>query len=137
MPPVSKRYFGKFCSTHPELKGERYKSNSACIACSKIRARPAKVKYMIKRKVQDKEAVFHHYGNKCKKCGIGDPDVLTIDHTKQDGAEHRRQMGSLSSHQIYRWLVRNNFPKGFRILCANCNIKTYKTHMRQKGVYKS
>lgn len=30
---VSKRYLGKICEKHPELGGERLRSNSACISC--------------------------------------------------------------------------------------------------------
>lgn len=30
-----KRYFSKVCAKHPELKGERYRLNSRCVACNK------------------------------------------------------------------------------------------------------
>ena len=29
---------------------------------------------------------------------------------------------SISSNGFYYWLIRNNFPEGYQILCANCNI---------------
>jgi hypothetical protein len=31
------RHFGKVCDKHPELKGERLKSNSRCVACHNAR----------------------------------------------------------------------------------------------------
>ncbi len=32
-------YVGKVCPTHPELKGERYRSSSTCPACVRVRHR--------------------------------------------------------------------------------------------------
>lgn len=53
---------------------------------------------------------------------------LTIDHTEDNGAEHRRQMAAEKGNAwgqaggpTYRWLRDNNFPPGFQVLCANCN----------------
>ena len=59
------RYFGKVCEKHPELNGERLKSNSSCIACrnekrhaqirNKYRADPEfKEKYLSRKKEQKK-----------------------------------------------------------------------------------
>ena len=44
--------------------------------------------------------------------------MLTLDHINNDGAEHRRRM---VSKDIVLYLIRNNFPEGFQILCYNCN----------------
>ena len=33
MRPKAKRYFGKVCAKHPELKGERMSSNRTCLGC--------------------------------------------------------------------------------------------------------
>lgn len=35
----AKRYFGKVCSKHPELDGERYVANRSCTACNLARYR--------------------------------------------------------------------------------------------------
>lgn len=57
----------------------------------------------------------------CLKRGerVTNINLLTIDHIKNDGNEHRKKVGS--GHFLYRWLKRNNFPDGFRVLCFGCN----------------
>jgi len=65
--------------------------------------------------------VFNHYGWKCKCCKETIKEFLTIDHINNDGAQHRKKIGSWSI-ALYRWLVENNFPKGFQTLCFNCNF---------------
>ena len=82
-----------------------------------------------------KEEVFGHYGSDGKKacalCGIADIDVLCIDHINGNGNAHRRLVGG-SGVSVYRWLKVNNFPRGFRILCCNCNRKAFILRRREK-----
>ena len=52
-------------------------------------------------------------------------EFLSIDHINNDGAAHRRKLGS---NYIYSWLIQTNFPEGFQVLCHNCNLA--------KGFYK-
>jgi len=59
----------------------------------------------------------------CRWCGQGDQDVLTIDHIDNDGANHRRQLGIGCGKLIYRYLIKNDYPPGFQVLCFNCNNK--------------
>jgi len=61
----------------------------------------------------------------CRWCGQGDLDVLVIDHIDDNGAEHRRENGGkgFSGDRFYRWIIRNDYPPGFQVLCANCNLK--------------
>ncbi len=54
----------------------------------------------------------------CAICGKMDIDVLTLDHTLGGGCKHRREMGYSSLH---RYLRRNGYPHGYRVLCRNCN----------------
>lgn len=54
-------------------------------------------------------------------CDINDLDMLTIDHTNNDGAAHRKAM--VDSSKLYYWIVKNNYPSGFQVLCANHNLK--------------
>ena len=68
--------------------------------------------------------VLSHYGGnppKCKNCGFDDMNALTLDHIKNNGAEHRRQIGCRGGYSYYNWFVKNNFPDGYQVLCANCN----------------
>lgn len=65
-----------------------------------------------------KEAVFQAYGGFiCACCGETEKTFLSIDHIHNDGAEHRRQIGT---GNVYRWLRDNGFPSGFQVLCMNC-----------------
>ena len=48
-------------------------------------------------------------------------EFLTIDHIHGHGNEHRKKMGFKGGSDFYRWLIKNNFPEGFQVLCMNCN----------------
>lgn len=64
---------------------------------------------------------FDHYGGpQCNCCGETTLEFLCIDHINGSGAEHRRN--DPSANAIYRWLKAHNYPKGFRVLCHNCNM---------------
>ena len=68
-----------------------------------------------------KLAVISHYSNLTNKClCCGEPDIrfLTIDHINGNGNKHRRQNKIVD---LARWLIRNNYPEGYQILCFNCN----------------
>lgn len=67
--------------------------------------------------------VLQFYGGnppKCACCGEKEIKFLSIDHIKGGGTKHRKEMGVGKS--IYPWLIRNNFPEGFQVLCHNCNM---------------
>jgi len=54
-------------------------------------------------------------------CEITDIRVLTIDHINDGGTKQRKELNA-SGSLFYRWLVKNNYPEGFQVLCYNCNI---------------
>lgn len=56
----------------------------------------------------------------CVKCNETNPRFLSIDHINNDGADHRKSIGGGS--YLYDWLIKNDFPKGFRVMCYNCNL---------------
>jgi len=72
-----------------------------------------------------KSDVFSHYCLegiiKCAHCGITDIDVLCLDHVNDNGANERKLAGLGSC--FYQWIKRNNYPVGYQVLCANCNLK--------------
>ena len=73
---------------------------------------------------------LQYYGGtppKCACCGESIIEFLTIDHIDGKGAEHRRQIEKeygwkLGGNQLIFWLKRNDYPKGFQVMCANCNF---------------
>ncbi len=58
-------------------------------------------------------------GGKCKCCGEANEIFLAIDHVNNDGHIHRKEV---KKRMIYGWLIKNNFPPGFQLLCHNCNM---------------
>ena len=72
-----------------------------------------------------KEAIFAHYGGKCAFCGDSNPNHLSIDHKNNDGGKHRRS--GFRSTKFYRWIIANNYPDDFQLLCF--------THNFEKGHY--
>jgi DNA-directed RNA polymerase subunit RPC12/RpoP len=81
--------------------------------------------------------ILKHYSNgtiTCKSCGFSILDALTVDHIDGGGNEHRRSIGiAHGSEQFYRWLRINKFPKGFQVLCMNCQFIKYKKQRRESG----
>jgi len=75
--------------------------------------------YNRSRRVRTKLIVTSHYGKICSCCGKDNIDVLTIDHVNGGGSYDRKELGS--GDAFYRWLINNNFPLGFQVLCFNCN----------------
>jgi hypothetical protein len=121
----------QICKSCEQLKAkERYHRNP------RIWIQRSQVYYSLHKKEirehQNKEnaerriRVLMHYGGmppRCDCCGEQHLDFLTIDHMKGGGCKHRKLIcGSDSSTSFYRWLEKKRFPKGFRVLCSNCNL---------------
>jgi hypothetical protein len=72
--------------------------------------------------------VVYHYSNglmKCDICGESHYEFLEIDHIHSDGNTHRNEIGE-SGRQLILWILKNNFPYGFQVLCRNCNMEKVK-----------
>lgn len=67
---------------------------------------------------KNKKICFNHYGHKCRCCGESIFEFLTVEHINGNGRKHRNEN---NINNIYLWLIKNNFPEGFEILCYNCN----------------
>lgn len=59
----------------------------------------------------------------CACCGEKEVKFLSIDHIEGGGTSHRKHLGKSEGKKgnIVLWIIRNNFPPGFQILCHNCN----------------
>jgi hypothetical protein len=78
------------------------------------------------RRKQIKKIILKHYGGdppKCACCGEAHIEFLTIDHIQGAGNKQRRELfgGTGGGDRFYSWLIKNNFPDGFQVLCRNCN----------------
>lgn len=82
-----------------------------------------------------KESVVNVYTNgvglcQTPDCGQGDLDVLCVDHVDNNGAQQRK-VQRRTGNSFYLWLRMHDYPHGYQILCANCNLK--KEVERQRG----
>ena len=116
-----KKNKAKHCATQ-----RRYyaKNREKCLAATQIwrdknvdKHRQCSREHNLRTKLK----VLGAYGGcKCQSCGIEDVEVLCIDHINNDGANHRKEM---VGKRMYEYLIKNKFPKGFQVLCRNCNWK--------------
>lgn len=68
--------------------------------------------------------VIDHYTNgtrKCMCCGYSGAEFLTIDHVGNDGNDHRHNSGIKPGVKLFKYIINNNYPSTFQILCWNCN----------------
>ena len=66
---------------------------------------------------EGRRIALDYYGNRCSKCGYNqDLRALDFDHINNDGANFRKTVSNIGP-----WLVRNDFPEEFQLLCRNCN----------------
>lgn len=66
--------------------------------------------------------VLSHYSKgtlHCACCQEFTYEFLSIDHINGGGNQHRKKLGS---KYIYSWLIQNNYPTGYQVLCHNCNM---------------
>jgi len=101
------------------LKSANYRKNNRLKVNKEQRDRNAKVKY----------TTLSHYSNgipKCAHCGFEDTRALCIDHINNDGNQERKRLlgrnFGVRGTFICNYLYRNNFPVGYQVLCANCNL---------------
>ena len=80
--------------------------------------RESQVEIVSRRHDEVRDACLEAYGNRCACCGETIKAFLTFDHVKDDGAQHRAEIGKGGA--ILRWLLRNKFPDVVQILCWNC-----------------
>jgi len=67
------------------------------------------------------EIITHYGGNppKCACCNESNIGFLTLDHINNDGAQDRKLHGY--GPVLNMWIIKNNFPEGYQVLCYNCN----------------
>lgn len=83
--------------------------------------------YKDKYALRYKQAVIAEYGERCMECQEYRIERLTIDHKNNDGAAQRKKLKCYTGVRLYRWLIKNKFPKdlGLQILCYNCSCSKH------------
>jgi len=72
-------------------------------------------------RIKTKTKVLNHYTKnniECSKCGEKEIDFMTMEHINGGGNKHRIKLNGIN---LYDWLIKNNYPDGFDVLCVNCN----------------
>ena len=134
------------CLDYAKTRLEKLKTRGMCTRCL---IEPTLDGHALCRKCLDegklqaekiKLEVFKHYSGDeipyCACCGENNYEFLTVDHIDGGGAQHRRENGYHPGNSTYSWILKNNFPEGFRILCWNCNssrgVYGYCPHEKQR-----
>jgi len=71
--------------------------------------------------------IFHYTQGKmtcmCRGCNESHTEFLSIDHIEGGGTKERKEKVNQGQcgGRLAAILIKNNFPKGFQILCHNCN----------------
>jgi hypothetical protein len=71
-----------------------------------------------KRHAERRLKILEHYGRRCICCGETQIEFLSIDHVNGGGYKERKDRGIFG---LYQYIIKNNYPDRFRILCHNCN----------------
>jgi len=82
-------------------------------------------RYNKQRHEYNKRTVLCHYSPDelrcaCPGCAENDIRFLCLDHIEGGGRQHRISI-KCRGISFYRWIIRNRFPAGYRVLCHNCN----------------
>lgn len=96
-----------------ENRKKYYQKNKSSIAISEK-----------KRLFKQKMKIFEHYGGgvaHCKCCNEKEVYFLSIDHINGGGNKQKKELKT-SSRGIMRWIIKNNYPVDFQVLCFNCNL---------------
>ena len=64
-------------------------------------------------------STLQKYGGACTCCGESRLPFLSIDHINGGGRKHRQ---SLKGGRIEQYLKKLGYPKGYQVLCHNCNM---------------
>ena len=118
-----------FCSRcHQKKPKDRWKWCEACRKRQRLAAQQWRLVHPEESKVYQREwyravraEVLAHCGKGCACCGEQTFEFLTIDHIDGGGRDHRDEVGKRGT-EFLRWLRKNGYPKGYQVLCYNCNM---------------
>lgn len=110
-------------------RNKRYRENNRLKL--RERSRAYRKKYPEKIRASDRKyhltqrlRVLRYYSEndiKCACCGERELKFLALDHRDGNGSKHRRDTNA-KGNQMYAWIIKNNFPPIFQVLCHNCNL---------------
>ena len=147
--PESKSYQKEYYS-RPETKAKLkvYRNSPKIKAKEKEKRDRPEVKEKLKNeRIDTRLKVLQYYSKHlsnsdipcCKCCKELIIDFLAIDHiagrTQMDSEPKLVKLGyssKLEGSSLQKWIIKNNFPEGFQILCQNCNFSKGKKKNNNK-----
>jgi len=106
-------------AAHYAANGDRIRTERAEKRTPETRARAAELQRTRYRALRAE--VIAALGSCCRCCGESEPIFLELDHIRNDGASHRREIGR-GAYTTYTHVKAAGFPQDrFQLLCANCN----------------
>lgn len=129
---------GRTVAEQSRIKRARLKAAGLCLRCpNKTKGgrvhcsscEAAQRQAHITRYHANRRSVIEHYGGKCRWCGIDKYEFLTLDHKNNDGALQRK---TIKTAALPLWIITNDFPDSFEVLCWNCNYLKSKKAMLEK-----
>jgi len=76
---------------------------------------------------------FALIGDSCSQCDCMELDVLTVNHTQTNGAEHRRHISrGVGGTAFYYEILKTRNIAGLNCLCFSCNDNDYYNLQRTK-----
>lgn len=131
--PFSKRYKDgrasscKVCKNKRELSWYHANKDKAKVWMKRYASSDkAKARNRVRNKqdnVRLRTAAIAYYSggtNACSCCGETTYEFLAIDHVRGGGNAHKKAIKRAGTN-YYRWLAKNGYPDGLRVLCHNCN----------------
>ena len=116
---------GKFCSRLCYMRWYRNRN--------RLKVRTYSTEY---KRVQRKKVYEYFGGCYCRDCGTTDTDILTIDHLKGGGQQHRKSLykcgsgGGMISKFCSLLRKGESLPPDYEVVCRNCNWKRYLKNLR-------
>ena len=101
-------------------------SSYACKECRRAMGTPPNTLARIKDRAREiRLEVMRHYSNgtlSCEICKESHYEFLALDHINGNGAWHRQKQRE-EGGSYWESFKKKSWPKGFRVLCHNCNLK--------------
>lgn len=118
-------------NTFVRIRSTNGRLQRRCKICARIQANRSGREYQKKFR----KLVLDFYGRKCILCGYDkDERALDLDHIDNMGGKHRKEVLKAAGNATYKWVIANNFPDIFQIVCRNCDWIKHQDNIKAKSV---
>jgi hypothetical protein len=125
-----KQYSKQYRDNHREQIKQRMKRY-----CQKPEVKKQRNESVRKYQIKIKKIIVNHYTKgkmKCELCPEDTWEIFELHHPELNGKKDRENVNGATGTKFYRWVIKNNFPKGYMILCPNCHAKEHNKNYKEK-----